>query len=294
MCHAVFRAQIIEAPPSISYTDRVNRIRLYRTEAIVLKRRDFGEADRILTLYTGSRGKVTAIAKGVRRIASRKSGHVELFTYSGMLLAEGRNLDIVTQAETLRAFRNIRADLIRSTYAFHIAELVDRFVPEGDQSQAAFELLRDTFAALDEADDPSLVARFFELRLLGHLGYRPQLFSCVACGGDVVENGNGFSPEAGGIVCPDCLSGHADATPLSPAAFRILRFLQTRDWAVSRCIELTPSTRGDLERTMHGYIRHFLERDLKSIEFLKGLRKVAPDIDLTPGPASPDPTTAKN
>ena len=112
----------------------MSRIRLYRTEAIVLKRIDFGEADRILTLYTPERGKVRAIAKGGRRIASRKSGHVELFTHAALLLAEGRQLDIVTQAETVRPYRRIREDLIRTTYAYHIAELVDRFIEEGLES----------------------------------------------------------------------------------------------------------------------------------------------------------------
>jgi DNA repair protein RecO (recombination protein O) len=253
----------------------VNRIRLYRIEAIVLKRRDFGEADRILTLYTPDRGKTSAIAKGVRRIASRKSGHVELFTHTGLLLAQGRSLDVVTQAETIQPFQALREDLIRTTYAYHIAELVDRLTAEDVASPATFDLLRDALAALAEAPDPSLVARYFELRLLGLLGYRPELFGCVACGGEVQAEGNAFGPEAGGVLCAACAARFPDALPLDERTFRVLRFLQTREWAMVRRLEMSPATRGALERLLHAYIRHVLERDLNSVAFLKGLRRVA-------------------
>jgi DNA repair protein RecO (recombination protein O) len=268
----------------------VSRIRLYRTEAIVLKRLDFGEADRILTLYTPDRGKVRAIAKGVRRIASRKSGHVELFTHAGLLLAEGRNLDVVTQAETVRPFRRIREDLIRTTYAYHIAELVDRFVEEGIESPATFDLLRDALAALTEAEDPSLVARFFEVKLLGHLGFRPQLFQCVRCDGALEAEGNSFSPTAGGVVCPACAPRQPDAVGLTEPSFRVLRFLQTRDWAVVRRVQLTAATRGTLERVMHAYIRHLLEQDLRSASLLDHLRGAADELGLRPTTWRP-PTT---
>src|SRR5579864_2914277 len=89
--------------------------RVYRTEAIVLKGYDYGEADRILTLLTPHLGKLSAIAKGVRRTKSRMSGHVDLFTRSSLLIARGRQLDIITQADTLENFRPVRSDLWRSS-----------------------------------------------------------------------------------------------------------------------------------------------------------------------------------
>lgn len=252
----------------------MNRIRLYRSEAIVLRRHEVGEADRILTLYTPDRGKLVAIAKGVRRISSRKSGHVELFTHVAVLLAAGRNLDVLTQAETIEPFRGIRDDLIRTTYAYHVAELTDRLTVDASPLPAAFWLLRDTLAALSTADDPSLAARYFEVRLLGLLGFRPQLFTCVACGKTVDPDGNAFSPDLGGVVCPACAPGHREAVPLGERAFRVLRFLQTREWAMVQRVALEPATRGALERLMQAYVRHILERDLHSVSFLRGLRRV--------------------
>ncbi len=266
----------------------VGRIRLYSTEGIVLKRRDFGEADRILTIYTLHLGKVHAVAKGVRRIASRKSGHLELFTHSRLMLAEGRNLYVLTQADTLHAYSAIRQGLIRTTYAYHIVELVDRFVQEGAESAEAFGLLRDCLQALGEAEDPALLARYFEIRLLGLLGYQPELFRCVACARVVGQEGNVFSPEAGGVLCPQCGSQAQDGLGLTAAGFRVLRFLQTRDWAVARNVQLTLDTRRDLERWLHAYLRHILERDLRSVEFLNRLRRFGVESDHAPSPPGPD------
>lgn len=138
------------------------RERLYRVEAIVLKRSDFGEADRLLTLYTPDRGKLRAIAKGARKPSSRKSGHVELFTHSTLLLAKGRHLDIVTQADTLDAFLPLRENLERLGYAYYLAELVDQFAEENVENHPLFDLLRRALGWLgDGADDPALLARFF-------------------------------------------------------------------------------------------------------------------------------------
>jgi len=265
----------------------VTRIRLHRTEAIVLKRHDYGEADRILTLYTPDLGKVAAVAKGVRRITSRQSGHVELFTHAGVLLAEGRDLYVLTQADTVQPFRHLREDLVRTTYAYHIAETADRFLQEGVSSPPTFRLLVQALGGLEEAEDPSVAVRYFEVRLLGLQGYQPRFFHCSACDAPLGAEGNAFSPEAGGVLCPACAGRQADAFALPDAAFRVLRFLQTRDWSLAREVVLTPSTRGAVERVMHAYVHHLLERELRSVEFLRGLRQVAGPLDLHPAPPLP-------
>ena len=276
----------------------MSRVRLHRTPAIVLKRHDYGEADRILTFYTRDLGKVSAIAKAVRRIASRKSGHIELFTHSDVMLADGRNLYVLTQAQTVEPFLALREDLIRTTYAYHIAELIDRLIQDGEASPTVFELLRSSLDGLCRAEDPSLVVRWFEVRLLGLLGYRPQLFSCVACGTPLSQDGNAYSPSAGGVLCPDHAPGASDTIPLDSTVFRVLRFLQTRDLETSMHVEITPATRAVLERVLHAALRTILERDLKSVEFLEGLRKISGSLGLglprSGSASSSQPSTASD
>lgn len=250
--------------------------RLYRTEAIVLKRSDFGEADRLLTLYTPELGKIRVIAKGVRKPTSRKSGHVELFTHTQLLIARGRNLDIVTQAETLHAFRPLREDLWRTTYAYYAAELLDRFVEEGVENRPLFDLLLAMLGWLGESDDLALVARFYELRLLALSGYQPQLFQCVNCRATLEPMTNFFDPDRGGVLCPRCDRGSRHNTgskPISLNALKVLRFLQTRDYETCSRLRISPPLHLDLEAVMHRYITYILERNLKSVAFLQMLRR---------------------
>jgi DNA repair protein RecO (recombination protein O) len=251
----------------------MRRERLYRTEAIVLKRSDFFEADRLLTLYTPKLGKIRAIAKGVRKPTSRKSGHVELFTHSQLLIAKGRNLDIVTQAETIHAFRPLREDLLRTTYAYYVAELINLFVEEGIENRPLFDLLLAMLGWLGDASDLDLITRFFELHLLGLLGYRPELFRCLACRQQIEPEAKYFSSASGGILCPRCGQGQRGAQEITLNALKVLRFLQTRDYDTCSRLRLSSPLHRELEATMHDYITYILERNLKSVKFLNTLRQ---------------------
>lgn len=258
------------------------RDRLYRVQAIVLKRSDFGEADRLLTLFTPDLGKIRAIAKGARKPLSRKSGHVELFTHSALLIARGRHLDLVTQAETLDAFMPLRENLDRLGFAYYLAELVDQFLGENVENPLLFDLLLHALRWLGEAGtDPALLARFFELHLLKHVGYQPQLFKCVNCGKSIEPVDNYFSADAGGVLDPDCietpsdgLAGRGrDTQPLSLNGLKVLRFMQTREWPTVSGMRMNPGVLLEVELLMRRYIVHHLERNLKSIDFLITLRQ---------------------
>jgi DNA repair protein RecO (recombination protein O) len=256
------------------------RERLYRTEAVILRRRDIGEADRLLTLYTPTRGKLNAIAKGARKPTSRKGGHLELFIHSELLIARGQSLDIVTQAQTLTAFRALREDLERMTYAHYAVELLDRFTSEGVENRAAFELLVATLQRLCETTDLLLTTRFYELRLLALEGYQPQLFRCLNCGSVIQPVVNYFHPEQGGVLCPRCGQERDSPNettrfirPIPVNALKVLRYLQTHDYQACTRLRLTPDTHRDMETIMIHYITYILERNLKSVEFLHRLRQ---------------------
>jgi DNA repair protein RecO (recombination protein O) len=158
---------------------------------------------------------------------------------------------------------------------------VDRFAGEEIENRALFDLLLNALKWLgDDASDPLNLARYFELHLLQHVGYRPQLFHCIHCGKEIQPTENFFSIEAGGVIDPDCmqtqrdkLPGHGrDAVAISLNALKILRFLQTREWATVRSLKLNAAAHAEVEALMQKYIAHYLERNLKSIEFLNELR----------------------
>jgi len=250
-----------------------SRERLYRTEAIILRRQDFGEADKLLTLYTPGLGKTRVLAKGVRKPKSRKGGHVELFTHSNLLIAKGKSLDIVTQAETIHSFLPIRRELLRTSYAYYAAELLDKFTGERVENRPLFDLFLDALGWLGDADDLDLVLRYFELHLLSYVGYRPQLFQCLRCARPIESETSVFSPRHGGLLCPRCGEGERGCQEVSPQMLATLRYLQTRDYVLCRRLRVDRSAHEELETLMRRYIIYLLERKLKSVDFINALRK---------------------
>ena len=251
--------------------------RQYRTQAIILSRRDFGESDRLLTLYTPLRGKLRAIAKGARKPSAKISGHVELFARSDCLIHRGRNLDILTQAELIDAYLGLREDLGRGAYANYVAELLDRFTAdEDDDSGDVFLLLHQTLSRIADADDPRLAARYFELRLLDLVGFRPELQECVLTRSDLLPERQFFSHEEGGVVSRAAAPQVASRLmEIDFDTLKLLRHLQrsSDSYAGVSSLKIRPDQHQRAERIMLGYVAHLLERKLESVDFIQRLRR---------------------
>lgn len=250
-----------------------NTDRLYRTDALILRRADFGEADRLLTVFTPGRGKVRLMAKGVRKITSRKAGHIELFMLTDMLIAKGRTWDIVSQAEIVEPYRALREDLDKTSHAYYLAELIDRFVEEHDANRPLFELLVFTLARLNNADDPYMALRYFEMHLLSLTGYQPQLHFCVVSGEALEPVENYFHMAEGGMISPQHGEMRPNAELVPVGVLKVLRFLQTESWENVSRLHLTPNTRQHVEQILLDYLTFLLERRLKSVDFLRKLRR---------------------
>jgi DNA repair protein RecO (recombination protein O) len=246
--------------------------RSYRTPAIILKRFDLGEADRLLTILTPQYGKLEAVAKGARKLTSHKTGHVELFTRADMLLNRGRDLDVVNQCEMTAAYLPLREDLVRGAYANYCAELLDRFTSSGEDDGAArlFSLFDATLERLCVEADSRLVVRYYELHLLDIVGFRPELARCVIGGETILPEDQYFSPTEGGVVCPrDAVRG-TGATPISMRALKVMRHLQRS--AYPNALSVPPDLHDEVERVQQAYIVHLLERRLKSVDFIRRVR----------------------
>ncbi|MSP13358.1 MAG: DNA repair protein RecO [Chloroflexi bacterium] len=250
-----------------------DRGRLYKTKGIVLRRGDWGEADRLLTLLTPEYGKLRILAKGVRKPTSRKAGHIELFMEAQFLIARGRNLDMVTQVEALETFRPLREDLARVTYAVYLAELTEYFAEEESEAYGLYALMRESLETITKTADLALLARYFELRLLSIGGYRPELFLCVQCGSPLQATVNFFTPAEGGMLCPRCGESQPVGRAVSVPAQKVLRYLQTRGYDVVRTLQLTGETHQEIEQLMWRYLSYVLERELRSVDFLTKVRR---------------------
>ncbi|HEX5368065.1 MAG TPA: DNA repair protein RecO [Dehalococcoidia bacterium] len=252
------------------------RPRVYKTQAIVLRQRKLGEADKIVTLYTSHQGKVDAVAKGVRRTKSRLAGHLEPLTLGSYLLAEGRELDIVTQAETVEAFPGLRADLDRVSRGLYCAELVDRLTPDRSEGNPTFRLLEQTLRYLNDAEQFDLAVRRFELKLLDELGYRPSLAECAVCHQRLEPRDNYWSADAGGAVCLRCDDSSLRLAPLSLNALKLLRLLERSPFEDAARVRVSAGLGSELERCLGDYVRYVLEREVRSARFVETLRGLPP------------------
>jgi DNA repair protein RecO (recombination protein O) len=249
----------------------------YRTQAVVLGHIEYGEADRILKLFTMEKGKISAIAKGVRKIRSRKAGHLEPFMRVNLFLAKGRHLDIITQAETVDPYTGLREDLEGIAHASYVMEVVDRFTYEEGQNTGIFRLLVNTLSRLEKRDNRETVIHYYEMRLLDLLGFRPQLFECVDCGAEIKAEDQYFSPLVGGIICPKCGSGRPEAWHVQKDVLRYLRHLQRSNWRQVEAVIIPKDIEQGLADLIQRYLTYLLERKLNSPEFMREVRKSRQD-----------------
>src|SRR3989344_5279511 len=148
-------------------------MRAYKIEGIIIKRKNFGETDRILTVFSKNKGKIQVMAKGVRKITSRRSSHVELLNLSVLGLHEGK-MPILTEAETLNHFSSLKNDLRKASYAFYVCELIDGLLAEHQENRAVFDLLQRILYDLEIEENPRRRIKRFEQEILILLGFWPR------------------------------------------------------------------------------------------------------------------------
>jgi DNA repair protein RecO (recombination protein O) len=233
----------------------------YQTTGIIIGRTNFGEADRIIRILTPDRGKVSAVAKGVRRVKSRLGGHLELFGETQLMLATGRNLDTITSARLVWYPHQLAGAYDRLGLAFAAAVATDRLLEAGQPQPELYRVLAEVLRTLDDGSGGPLPELWFKLRLLNVLGYRPELERCVICGLHDPEAVYAFSPDRGGIVC------RADSMPtdlaMSNEAIKLWRLLSDYPFATISQIIGAPQLAATSLPACDAFYEHHLGRSFK-------------------------------
>jgi DNA repair protein RecO (recombination protein O) len=264
-------------------------VSLYRDTGMVLRVQKLGEADRIVTLLTRRRGKVRAVAKGVRRTRSRWGARLEPFNHVDVQCYTGRSLDVITQAQTVDAFgAGILGDYGRYTTGCAMLETADRLVAEeGEPALRVYLLLVGAVRALAGRErDPSLVLDAFLLRTMTHAGWALAITDCARC----AEPGphRSFNIAAGGAVCPRCRPP-GSVNP-SRETFALLDALLHGDWDTADAA--TAITRRDTSGLVAAHLQWHLERQLRSLPLVE--RRATPSREgsgtrtADPGPVPAD------
>jgi DNA repair protein RecO (recombination protein O) len=266
----------LQAPAAVGpgcYRANVPIPRRYTTEAIVLSRFDFGEADRILTLITPGSGKIKVIAKGIRRPTSRIGGSLEPFAELQVALARGRTFEVVTQVVVDHAWLNLRDSLESAATAWYLAELADRSLEERTAAEPLYILLKRAYGLLDAGMAPGRVARWYEMHLADELGVRPEVDRCAECDRPL-EAGEQYRwvPNLGGVICERCPGPSHERTGLSLDGLKLLKAYQRLDIEAIAALRLAETSEREVEAAMRDFIGHALERQARSLAFLDEVR----------------------
>ena len=237
---------------------------------IVVRHTNYDEADRFITFLTPYKGKISALAKGVRRISSRKAGHLQPFNYVDVQLGKGRGASLlVTQVSTIESYPEITASLDKTVRSSCILELADRFSLEDAENVPLFQLTLETLRRMAKYEDTFPVQRYFDLQLLSVTGYRPQLFECVRCRKKILPEDQFIHYGLGGALCPDCGNQTRGARPVSTNALKYMRYYQTHSFAEAAAAGWPREIRLESENLLTGYQSYLLERKTNSQQFLE-------------------------
>ena len=244
-----------------------------RTKGIVIKEINTGEADKIITIFSRSQGKISAHAKGARRPRSKLVACTQLLCYGDFVLFKGRNMFSINSCEVIEPFYEIRNDIIKLTYSAHLIDIINDVVQENQPSSRVLQLLLNTLYMLAKTDrKPELLAKIFEIRLMAILGYAPFVRGCMVCGRDKVDK-NFFSFKNCGIICSaeDCVSTDPYSISITPGTVKALCHIVHSRMEQLFNFNVSEEVLSELTYISRRYLRERLEKDYTKLDFLKGL-----------------------
>ncbi|XZE43138.1 DNA repair protein RecO [Pirellulaceae bacterium SH467] len=255
---------------------------LEKSEAILLRSVAWSETSLVVTLFTRSHGKVSAVAKGARRLKSPFENALDLLAKSQIVFIEKLNdtLDILTEAKLVRRFKGGEHSLLSLYAAYYLAELTHVLTENHQPMEDHFDVLDASLVKLDEMEDPAKVVLRFEMEFLRVLGHLPTFELCAGCG-NFVESGRNrsylFGIDAGGVLCDSCLAGQRYVLRLREETITFLRMVASDGDglvdSVSSYRDLSATTRGEVRFAMEKFITHLADRRLRLMDFLEELKR---------------------
>ena len=239
---------------------------LQKCEGIVIRTNDYGETNKIVTIYTRELGKVGVMARGAKKPNSRLTSSTQLFTYGYFLFQKSSGLGGLQQGETISSMRGIREDIFLTAYASYAAELLDKSTEQNEPNPFLFELFNQTLQLLNEGVDPDVLLYIFEMKIVNVLGLYPQLDSCVNCRSK--DGTFHFSIRENGFICHRCFEVDPYRLPISQATAKLLRLFYYFDLERLGKVTVKPETKAELKLVIDSYYSEYSGIFLKSKKFL--------------------------
>lgn len=244
-----------------------------KTKGLIIKEVNTGEADKIVTIFSRNKGRISALAKGARRPRSKLVAGTQFLSYGDYVLFSGRDIYSINSCEVVEPFYEIRNDIIRLTYAVHFIDIVTDVIQENQPASKVLQLLLNSLYMLSKTErEPELIARIFELRFLSIIGYAPFVSACIICG-KVDFNAISFSFRKCGFICSNdiCKTDDSFAHELSPGAAKAINYIVHCGADELFSFRLSEQVREELGKITKRYLRERLEKDYNKLDFLKGI-----------------------
>ncbi|MBD8069185.1 DNA repair protein RecO [Bacillus sp. PS06] len=248
---------------------------LQKCEGIVIRTNNYGESNKIITLFTREWGKVGVMARGAKKPSSRLASITQLFTYGQFLVQRTSGLGTLQQGETIKTYRSIREDIFLTAYASYVVELTDKSTDDKKPNPFLFELLSQTLHYMDEGYDLDILLYIYEMKMLQVLGLSPKLDGCSVCGS--TEGEFAFSIREGGFLCHRCYQHDKFVMKLSQTTIKLLRLFYYFDLNRLGKIDVKQETKDELKKVITAYYDEYSGLSIKSKRFLNqidGLREM--------------------
>jgi DNA repair protein RecO (recombination protein O) len=260
---------ILQSPEPSLLHERWQEL-LQKVEGIIIRTNDYGETNKIVTMFTRELGKVGVMARGARKPSSRLASVSQIFTYGSFLIQMGSGLGTLQQGESLSSMKYIKSDIIATAYASYIVELTDKGLEERKPNPYLFELLYQTLNYMNEGLDIEILTMIYEIKMLGMIGLFPHLNSCVHCG--IPEGIFSFSIGEGGLLCHQCEGKDIHRLKISSATVRLLRLFHAFDLNRLGNISVKEETKKELKNVISRFYEEHSGLILKSKRFLNQLQ----------------------
>jgi DNA repair protein RecO (recombination protein O) len=244
---------------------------LQKCEGIVIRSTDYGETNKIITIYTREWGKIGFMARGAKKPNSRLTAITQLFTYGYFLVQRGSGLGSLQQGEIISSMRSIREDIFLTAYSSYLVELTDKGTDEKKPNPFLFELLYQTLNYLNEGYDQDVLVNIYEMKMLNVMGLYPILNQCSVCG--CTDGHFSFSFREGGFLCHRCLEKDPYHFKISQATVKLLRLFYYIDLSRLGNISLKQETKAELKKVISTYYDEYSGLHLKTKKFLDSMNQ---------------------
>ncbi|HGJ67350.1 TPA: DNA repair protein RecO [bacterium] len=246
-----------------------------RSKAIVIGSYPLRESDKIIVFLTRDFGKIRAVAKGVRNIKNKLCGRLELLTFGELIYFErtGKDLHSINSFDIIEPFQMLREDLLKMAYCSYIAELVQHVISEEETDPQIFDLTLSMMSMIAINNEPEIIIRAYELRLLEKMGLKPRLDSCILCSAEIDDLNPKFSVKNGGILCNKCSNSENNIFTISRGSLEVMKKMQESSLEFISRLRLSEQNRQEITKALLSFLTFHTDiKNLRSLSFLEAIK----------------------